>query len=107
MEEDEQHRTDLDQPEWQEVLAEDGLRSMRMYRFRGILKRQKLIDIAKIYTIVAQDVRMRIMLHLNESDHHTLIYILKSSKLHEFANNIEERKSFMILLGFEVMLTVT
>jgi hypothetical protein len=105
-EEDEKHRTDLDQPEWQEILAEDALRSMRMGRFRGLLKRQKLFNIAKIYSIVAQDIRMRIILHLNESDQHTLIYILKSSKLHEFANNKEECERFMILLSFEELVSV-
>jgi len=106
IEEDQKHRTELDQPEWQTIAAEDGLRSMRMGRFRGLIKRQNLIDIAKIYAIVAQDVRMRILLHLNDCDQQSLIHLLKSPKLHEFSTNQNERERFMTLLAFEELLAV-
>jgi hypothetical protein len=90
---------------WEDWDTLEYLHSLNIARFRYILSQYDLEDIVKIYVLSYRKLKDRILLHLSPEHARIVFELLQTKKLLEFNNNEDEKRFFLSMLEFTLMVT--
>jgi Mg/Co/Ni transporter MgtE len=90
---------------WEPWEALEYLHSRDIARFRYILSQHSIDEVAYIYALSPQDLKMRILVHLSKKQQIAMFQFLKTQEAREFLSNHEEVKFFKSVLEFSLMVS--
>lgn len=103
-EEDLLYKKENTRSSWEGFNGLDLLEELEFDQFRKFITYKKIKDLTKVYIIANSNLKLRIRLHLKPKAESILLTLLESIEIQSFISNLEEQKTFRLLVEFELLL---